>query len=103
MTILICGFWHINNPFVFAAMWISSPYLHWDSRLKDFARTLFLNHWCHALRLISSETDFTPFPVQTEFKALSVSPADSCAKTSKFFKHLTNYLYAYDHLLLDFV
>lgn len=34
VTILrhFCGFWHINNPCVFAARWISIPYLHWDSR-----------------------------------------------------------------------
>lgn len=84
-------------------MWISSAYLHWDSRSKDFARILFLNHWCDAPKFLSNEPGLIPFPLQIEFKDLSMSPADSCAKPSKFFKHLTNYLHTYDHLLLDFV
>ena len=36
----------INNPCVFHAAWMSTPYLHWDGRLKDLLAWCPLNLAC---------------------------------------------------------
>lgn len=68
-----------------AAKWLLVPSLfsHAGSISVD---TLELDYWFHLWHghatpeLISSETNFIPFPLQTQFKALPMSLTNSCMK-----------------------
>lgn len=49
-------------PFVSAAAWLSIPYLHGDSRMKDPTSTVSLRHWNAATWLVSNKAGFMLFP-----------------------------------------
>lgn len=50
------------------------------NELQDLTSTSSLECWCGTPTLILSKPNFIPFPLQISFKALSMSPSNSCAK-----------------------
>lgn len=71
-----------NTPLTLASLLLYGFLCQRDGRSKEHASTPPLKHWCAALMAITSEPGFISFPLQIQFKDLSISPANSCAKSN---------------------